>query len=340
MNLFGFTPPVLSDDEVSSIAAERYGLVGTQDRLRGERSHNTLFTTVDGDRFVLKIASADEPVTTIDFHARALVHLEHRAPSLPIARMRPSIDEELVPVLERSGRRHGMRLVSFLPGHTFDDGQSVSDAGLRQVGALVGQLSTALADFTHPADGQFMPWDMANGLIVDEELWSGLADDARELLGPMRPRLERALDAMATLPRQVIHNDAHVGNLLRSDPASDVATGVIDFGDLVRTVTVADLGVTGASLAPHQIDPVAALASLAAGFHEHRPMSPVEARSVPELVLCRLALSTLMTDHQMAHAPHIADSIAAERPGVLTAVRRWAAIEPQRAVAAIEETIT
>jgi hydroxylysine kinase len=337
MNLFGFTPPVLREDEVARIAAERYGLVGAQVQLRGERSHNTLFTAADGSRFVLKIASADDPLATIDFHAKALVHLELRAPDLPVARMRPSLDGELVPVFERAGLHHGMRLVTFMPGHTFEDGQPVTTEGMRRIGALVGSVSDALADFEHPADATFMPWDVANGLIVDDELWSGLADDSRELLTPARARLELAQAKMATLPRQVIHNDAHVGNLLRSGPDSDLVTGVIDFGDLVRTVTVADLGVTGASLAPHQNDPVAAMAALASGFHERRPLSAAEKLAIPDVVLCRLALSTLMTDHQIARAPHIAGAVTAERPGVLSGLRRWLAIEHDRLVDAIEE---
>ena len=42
-------------------------------------------------------------------------------------------------------------------------------------------------------------------------------------------------------------------------PASDRVTGLIDFGDLVHTVTVADIAVSAASLVPHQADPTAAL---------------------------------------------------------------------------------
>lgn len=340
MKLFGFTPPSMTDADVARIAVERYGLVGSRERLRGERSHNTLFTTADGRRYVLKIASPDDPVPTIDFHARALAHLEQNAPELPVARMHRSLDGELVPVIEHSGAPHAMRLVTFMPGHTFDDGQKVTTPGMHRIGALIGALSSALADFRHPADATFMPWDIANGLIVDDGLWAGLADDTRDLLLPVRVRLERALVDMATLPRQVIHNDAHVGNLLRPTTESDEVTGVIDFGDLVRTVTVADLGVAGASLAPHQDDPIASLAALVSGFHERRPVSAAEARAIPDLVLCRLALSTLMTDHQIAETPHIADAVSAERPGLVAGLRRWLELEPARLTDAVEETIT
>ncbi len=144
---------------------------------------------------------------------------------------------------------------------------------------------------------------------------------------------------MAALPRQIIHNDGHAGNLLRSDASSDIVTGVIDFGDLVRTVTVADLGVSGANLVPHQVDPVAALAALAAGFHTQRPLSDAEIAALPDLVLARLALSTLLVEYQIAQAAHIADSVAAERPGLLAGVERWLAIESTEASERVQEAL-
>jgi hydroxylysine kinase len=339
MDVLAFDPPVIGDDEIASIADEHYGLHGTMQRLRGERSHNTLFTTQDGNQVVLKIASPSEHPSTIDFHARALVHLEHCAPELPIARMIPSVDGELVPVLDLDGRRHSMRLVTYLPGVTFGDDQPISLVGMRAIGDLVGSLSAALAEFEHSAARQFMPWDIANGLILDAELWSGLGDDARSLLGPVRPRLAAALESMQQLPRQIIHNDAHGGNLLRSSPDSDIVTGMIDFGDLVHTVTVADLGVSGANLVPHQADPVAALAALAAGFNRHRPLSDAEVAALPELVLCRLTLSILLVEHQITEVPHIADAVSAERPGLVANLERWLTIDPENAADQLREAL-
>ncbi len=337
MDLFGFDPPTIGDEEVARIAHDRYGVTGSRLRLRGERSHNTLFTTDDGRQLVLKVASATDTWATIEFHARALAHLEAAAPELPVARMVPSVDGELVPVVDRFGTSHPMRMVTFLPGTTFGDDQPLSPKALRRIGRLVGALSAALAGFDHPAADEFMPWDIGNGLLLDVDLWAGLGDDAREALEPARRRLERVPETIARLPRQVIHNDAHAGNLLRVDTDSEIVTGVIDFGDLVRTAAAADLGVSGANLIPHQSDPVAALAALVGGFHERRPLTDHELASVPDLVLARLALSTLFADYQIRRAPHIADDVAAERPRLVDNVRRWLALDPSRVLDAIGE---
>ncbi len=325
MDLFAFDPPQIDPEDVSAIARDTYGITGATGRLRGERSHNTLITAPDGARFVLKIASASEPIATIRMHGEALAHLARRVPDLPIARMIPDLNGDLVPVLHRHGRTHAMRMVTHLTGVIYDDAP-ISTAGLRSIGALVGGVSAGLADFEHPSAEHFMAWDIANGLVLDDDLWAGLGPDAVDLLRPTRHRLASADELMRTLPRQVIHNDGHGGNLLH-EPGCDSANGLIDFGDLVHTVVVADLAVSGANLAPHQTDPVGALGALVDGFRSARSVSPDELHALPELVLCRLALSLLLGDHQRVHAPHIAEAVTAERPRLLADLHRWLSLD-------------
>ena len=341
MELFRFDPPDLTDADVRRIADELYGIAGETLRLRGERSHNTRFTTPDGNQYVLRVASANEPDEAIDCHAQAIVHLERRAPHLPVARMLSAHDGRLVPTTEYRGQRHRVRLETYLPGVTFDDDQQVSHTGMRRIGEMLGGVAAALADFQHPAARGFMPWDIANGKVLDPELTAALPPDARELVDRARPRLLRASEAMATLPRQIIHNDGHAGNLLRADPSSDLITGLIDFGDLVHTVTVADIAVCGANLVPHQADPTGALGALtagyAAGLAPRRTLVDDELGAVADLVLCRLVLSTLLVEYQIAHAPHIADAVAAERPGLLANLARWLDVDPADATDRIRE---
>jgi hypothetical protein len=343
MELFRFDPPELTDADARRVADELYGISGDTFRLRGERSHNTRFTTPSGEQYVLRVASASEPDAAIDFHARALVHLERRAPHLPIARMLSARTGQLVPAVELAGRRHRVRLETFLPGITFDDDQQVSHEGMRRIGEVLGGVAAALADFEHPAATGFMPWDIANGMILDRQLTDALPVDARTLVDRAHHRLVRATAAMATLPRQIIHNDGHAGNLLRSDDGSDIVTGLIDFGDLVHTVTVADIAVAGANLVPHQPDPAGALGALtagyAAGLSPHRSLTDAELAAIPDLVLCRLVLSTLLAEYQLVHAPHIAALVGGERPGLLANLARWLDVDPASATDRVREML-
>jgi hydroxylysine kinase len=335
MDLFRFDPPDPPDGAVRQIANDLYGVSGTTTRLRGERSHNTRITTPDGEDFVLRIASASEPAAAIDCHALALVHIERASPALPIPRMRAARNGQLVPNVELDGHSHRVRLETYLPGTTFEDGQVVSLPSLWAIGELLGGVTAALAGFDHPAAWGFMPWDIANGLVVDEALNAALPDDARELTARARPRIDIARATMERLPRQVVHNDGHAGNLVRADESSDHVTGLIDFGDLVHTVTVADVAVSAASLVPHQPDPEAALAALVAGYHSRRPLAEDEVQAIPDLVLARLVLSTLLVEYQIVNVPHLATHVAGERPGTHAALARWLDIDPAHAAATI-----
>lgn len=335
MDRFRFDPPDLPEDDVRRIADDLYGVDGTMTSLRGERSHNTRITTNGGDEFVLRVASASEPAAAIECQALAVVHIERMAPQLPITRLLPARNGQLVPTVEFDGIQHRVRLETFIPGTTFVEGQLMSTDALRAIGELLGGVAAALAFFEHPAALGFMPWDIANGLILDESLRAPLAPDAGGLVERAQDRLEAAVAAMEHLPRQVVHNDGHAGNLLRTGPDSEQVTGLIDFGDVVHTVTVADIAVSATSLVPHQPDPIDALAALAAGYHGLRPLTDEEVRSIPDLVLARLVLSTLLIQYQVDHAPHVADAVAAELPGTLANLARWLDIDRGAAADAI-----
>ena len=341
-DMFRFDPPQLDVDEALRIARERWDIDGTGRRLPGERSFNMLIDigaeidTHAGRQVVLKIQSASEDPATIDLHARALQHVEHRAPDLPVARMVPTSDGELVPGVPIGGRIHPTRMVTYLPGKDFDGAGPVSERGLRAIGALLGGLAVALADFEHPAAGGFMAWDLANGLALDEAMRRGIASESARVLELADERLHRAVDLMPSLPHQIIHNDGHAGNLLRSHLESDEVCGLIDFGDVVRTIRAADVAIAGESFAPTADDPSAVLAAITAGYHALHPLEPGEIHAIPDLVLVRMALTIVLLEHQIVAVPHLASRAERHLPHVVRATERWLGLDADRMVDRIE----
>ena len=99
------------------------------------------------------------------------------------------------------------------------------------------------------------------------------------------------------------------------------------------------MAVSGASFAPHQADPAGALAALAAGYDARRPLRPAEVHAIPDLVLARLVLSTLLVEYQIVNAPHIAEAVGQERAGTLANLARWLDVPPAAAAARIQEAL-
>jgi len=71
----------------------------------------------------------------------------------------------------------------------------------------------------------------------------------------------------------------------------------------------------------------------------HRRLTDAELSVVPDLVLCRLVLSTLLVEYQVAHAPHISDAVAAERPGLLANLGRWLDVDADTAAHHVLEAV-
>lgn len=337
--MFGFDPPEITLDEALRIAAEHWGVHGAAQRLRGERSHNTAITGPDGAAWTLQVQSASEDPAVIELQTLAMRHLEARTPDVPVARVRPTRSGELLATVEITGRTHLARLVTFLEGTTFDSSAHLPDDAYRGIGALLGRIAAGLADFDHPSAEHFMPWDIANGVVVDASLRAELTDSSAAALGSVDDRLHAVVATMATLPRRTIHNDGHAGNLLRTDGASHHVTGVIDFGDLVRTVTAADVAIIAESFAPDHPDPAAVVAAVTAGYHGHVALGREEIDAIPELVLARTALNVVLAEHQIRHAPHLAPHAAANLPEVVERLVRWSRLDVSAMIDRVHEAV-
>ena len=325
--LFGFDPPELGPDEPLRIAREHWGVTGASVRLRGERSHNTHIDAGDGQAWTLQVQSASEDPAVIDLQTRAMAHLAEHAPDVPVPRVVPTLDGSLHATVVVDGRPHLARLGTFAPGETFDPTTPLADATYRRIGEVIASIAAGLDGFEHTAAEHFMPWDIANGLVVDDELRSGLHAASAAALASVDERLHAAVDTMSAMPRRTIHNDGHAGNLVRPDPASDQVSGVIDFGDLVHTVTAADVAIIAESFAPDHPDPGAVVAAVTAGYHARVPLGADEVDAIPELVLARTALNVVLAEHQIRHAPHLAAHAAAALPDVVERLVRWSRLD-------------
>ena len=114
------------------------------------------------------------------------------------------------------------------------------------------------------------------------------------------------------LRTQVVHGDANdynvVANRVEDTPPGGRygdrrVTGIIDFGDAMRTWLASEPAVAGAYAMLSKRDPVGALAQLTSGFHEAYPLREKEIAAVLPLTEMRLCLSATMAAYQRAREP-------------------------------------
>ncbi len=315
----------LREEDAVRLARELYGLAASALPLPSERDQNFRLAADRGE-FVLKIAGPDEGAGVLDLQNGALAWLAARAPQLPVPRLVPSRSGEAT--CRADGRL--VRLLTYLPGTILNEVRPHSPELLREIGRLLGRLDTALADFAHPAAvGRNLLWNPERALEVIARHSGEIADpERRALVDHFVAEFEKTVTPLSgELARSVIHNDANDYNLLVGDPAPGprALTGLLDFGDMVETWTVAELAVAIAYAIFRKPDPVAAACALAAGYHETRRLSEAELAALWTLGAIRLCTSVCLSAHRRVAEPENTYLLISEAPA-------WDALAKMRAV--------
>lgn len=286
-------PPQLSSDEACAIAATRFGISGTATPLVSERDQNFLLRAGD-DRFVLKIANAEEDRVVTEFQIAALSHIEAQAAGLTLApRVVAALDGRLSTSVEKGDQSHLCRVVTYLPGRLLAD-VALTPELCKDFGRCIATLDEALSSFDHPGARQVLLWDMQRAPRL-RKLLPYLSDQAtRTLVEEVLSDFESlVLPVLEELPTQVIHNDANPGNVLvGAEP--DRVVGVIDFGDMLRAPRVIEVAIACAYLRELRDDPLALIRAFIAGYHSVSALTPAEFRVLHAAIKTRLATTVVI----------------------------------------------
>lgn len=287
--------------EAVDIAGRLYGMRGSATRFETEKDDTFLLDCANRGKFVLKIAHPSERMDELDFQVALLRHVEKRDPGLPVPRAHADLDGADLPhVTTRAGERRVARLIDFLPGTPLD--RTTSTAPQRErIGEVLARLRHSMADFSHPADGRRLAWDVTHLLdlsdllvFVPEGSKRAWTVHALDQFAGIKPRLDRCR-------RQVLHNDFNTSNLVVDHGNPRFLTGVIDFGDAVRTAIAVDAATALMNQMPRTVEPGEGSdlfdrpRDVLRGYLRHADLTGEELRLIPFLALGRLAVRALLT---------------------------------------------
>jgi Ser/Thr protein kinase RdoA (MazF antagonist) len=293
-----FNPPTFSAEDVAGEIGSAYGLDGEWSPLPGERDQNFRLRTGDAQSYVVKIAGRDEDPAVTDFQVQALLHLEENSPQIPLPRIvRTRSGDCLGEIVDASGVSHRVRVVTYIEGIPYGEGEFPDAEHLKKIGSFMGGMVNALQGFEHEAARHFMPWNLSNGVAVSRDIWAAAAPDITAIAAPLLDRLRNeALPSLNACPSQVIHNDGHPYNLLRADAVSQDVVGLIDFGDMVHAPIINELAVTAATFQRNYPGELDAIENLLVGFHAAHPLSDGEVTMLWDAIILRLLITILLSD--------------------------------------------
>lgn len=298
---------------IDEILFRYYGISGELERLGGENL-NYRVDTPDGERYVLKIVDGDtaEESSQLEF-----ILLEHaRNAGFPIEL--PYIVKNYTGSIEtgikiRKSGLHKARVISFVDGDVLENRSDISRNLLVDTGKCLALFDKAMADFDHPDAHRGHQWELPQAGRHREKLQLIENPELRELVAWAFDLWQDVQGALPALPHQVIHGDANKENLLAE---GDRISGLVDFGDSCYNPRICELAVCLSYLMTDREDPMAAAASVIAGYVAEVELLEEELAVLFPLVCGRLAVTICMATSRMAIAPENTNWFVSLEPAI------------------------
>jgi len=312
--------PEITDAYACTILKKHWGIKGTIKFLTSERDQNILVTADNGMRYLLKISHPDEDRQVSNLQTTALLHIASRDPSLPIPKVLPMLDDKFEAFITLAdGRECLVRLMSFLEGSHIPP-ESVTIASAGNIGENAARLDLALSDCKHPAGDHDFLWDTRKLSELSSLLPYLQNNKKRALIAKYVNRFcDEILPQLNLLPRQLIHNDLNLSNILFSGEA---VTGIIDFGDMLFAQRIIDPANLCAYLIQDSVDPFFLGRAVMHRYMEINHLSPQEKILLPHLLIGRCLLTILITNWRAALYPEQSQRILRHESGAYGLIKR------------------
>ena len=296
--------PDVSEASAAELLRRHFAIAGLIESQDSERDRNFLVRQASGQEHVLKISNSAEDEEITDLQTTTLLHLERKHPDIPVPRVVPATSGAMqVRVLAEDGRTHTIRLLTWLPGIPLSKVEPRPDLAT-QLGSTLAILGRGLRDLEHPASDYALLWDIKQAgtllQLLEHVPDKCLRSQCRQLLEEFVERVEPRLRDCRS---QIIHNDLNWGNVLADGERNDRVTGIIDFGDLVKSPLIIDIAVACAYLCKAGDEPLADVHDFLRGYHETTPILPTEIELLPDLMLMRNVQTIVIANWRASRYP-------------------------------------
>jgi Ser/Thr protein kinase RdoA (MazF antagonist) len=297
---------------VTSLLQRDYHLTGRLQPLPTEKDDTFRLRTQESD-YLVKVSPPDEAQAVVRLQTAAMRFLEGAAAELPVQRVALTVDGRDHVVIEAcDGRSRVLRVFTFVDGAVWAQ-RNPDGEQLAKVGEMLGRVDVALKAFSHPADRRALLWDIRHFHHLRELVEHTPNAEHRQLADSVFRLFEATIvPRLNDLETQVIHGDYSPYNVVVDEQSDDYVTGVIDFGDTMRSAVIFDPAVSVANLlgrTPEQ--PWRDACAFVVGYERARPIKDRELPLLPHAALARLTLRALITNWRADRVPERRDYLLA-----------------------------
>jgi 4-aminobutyrate aminotransferase-like enzyme/Ser/Thr protein kinase RdoA (MazF antagonist) len=294
----------LPDAELRRALLEGFGIEATTvEPLGGEYDQNSRVTDVDGTVRFVRVTVTAPGSTDVAWQNSLLQHLEDSVPDLPLPRLVPALDGDVNLTVHTHGNDCVVRVMTWLPGVTMSRLGSHPDALLRELGVAAGRIVSGLSSLPATMARDTHEWDMRRATAVIASSIGAIEDPENAAsVATVMGWYDRIEPTLGSLPAGVVHHDLNDANVL-ADLGADGElhlSGIVDVGDALHSVRVAELAIAAGYAMVRKSDPIAAAAQVIAGFHSVVPLTEAELAAVYPLAVTRLCMNAVTWSRRIA----------------------------------------
>ena len=129
-----------------------------------------------------------------------------------------------------------------------------------------------------------------------------LPDSIKEKAELHLSRLQKqGIPSLLALPHQIIHHDAHPGNVMCEPGNTAHITGVIDFGDLIYRPVIMDVSVALSSTLRHNPDILGATTAMLQGYSHHYIIPEEQLELLYDALCASYIMSVQLLNYRARH---------------------------------------
>lgn len=297
--------PNFSQEQAKAVLLSHYQIdVDTIKELTAELDRNYYVLDKDGAQFILKVAHSSVSDAVLDLQNTTLQHLSHTLDIFP--QLMPTIQKQAsVRIAGSDGHDYNVRLLKYLPGLPLVDFRPHTPELLYDIGYHLGRLSNAMQAFDHPEKRLDYRWNILN--FPDIQSYSAdMPDEKQSLIQYFSDLYQQdVVPYIGQARHSFIYNDANDHNILVQQDGFERAfvSGMIDFGDMVYSLTVADLAVALAYIMMHKDQPIDTATHVLRGYFSTNTLTEIEIKMLYPLIASRLCMSVCISWYQQLREP-------------------------------------